>query len=269
MPYLTVGDPNVDATVEFAIGMIDAGADLLELGIPFSDPTADGPVIQAAMVRAMKQPGFSIERVFEAAGRIHEARPDVPLIFLSYLNPVLRGLAAAEESGDWNADAGLRRFLSECKRTGVRGLVLPDLPFDQPEAKLLRAAAEEFEVVQILMVAPNTSEKRFRSICKHARGFVYYVTSYGVTGERKDLPDDLAANVRRVRRKVGVPILAGFGISQPNQVRALTGIVDGVIVGSLHHRIIDEKGADAAGTLADTTRAFVEALESPVSAAPG
>ncbi len=262
MPYLTVGDPNFDATVEFALGMIDAGADLIELGIPFSDPTADGPVIQAAMVRALARPDFSLENVLNAAGRIHAARPEIPLIFLSYLNPVMRGFAGGPGEGD-----GLLRFLTACRDAGIRGLVLPDLPFDQPEAERLRFLAEPLGIAQILMVTPNTGERRFRGICKHGRGFLYYVTSYGVTGERQELPPDLAESIRRVRTGSKLPVLAGFGINRPDQVRELKSIVDGVIVGSLHHRIIEELAGGAAGRLRETTSAFVEALGSPMGRA--
>ena len=263
MPYLTVGDPNFDATVEFALAMVDAGADILELGIPFSDPTADGPVIQAAMVRALAHPDFSLDRIFEVTAKIHAARPDVPLVFLSYVNPVVRGFAreGIDES------ASLAMFLDKCRETGVRGLVLPDLPFDQPESTMLREMARARGVSQVLMAAPNTSPARFKAICKNASGFLYYVTSYGVTGERKSLPEDTQANIDRLRAKSGVPILAGFGISRPEQVVPLRSAVDGVIVGSLHHRIIEEQGAGATDRLREATSGFVDALR-PASTAP-
>ncbi len=265
MPYLTVGDPNFAATVDFAVRMIDAGADLMELGIPFSDPTADGPVIQAAMQRALRQPDFSIERVFEVARAIHEARPNIPLILLTYLNPVLTGFLVRRGANQATRNAfdpasNLRRFLQECASSGVAGLVIPDLPHDQPEAQLLRRLGPDHGVHQILMVAPNTSERRFRGICRNASGFIYYVTSLGVTGERSGLPDDLAQNVERVRRESGLPVLAGFGISKPEQARTLRGILDGVIVGSLHHRLIEEQGTQAGDALAQATAAFVSAL---------
>lgn len=267
MPYLTVGDPDFESSARFAVAMIDQGADLIELGIAFSDPTADGPVIQSAMQRALGRDDFSLTKFFETAARIHAERPTVPLVILTYLNPVLAGFLRQsrdnpELRGAFDVEANLRRFLEECRRSGVRGLVIPDLPHDQPEAALLRRLGEEFGVEQILMVAPNTSKKRFKEICKFARGFIYYVTSLGVTGERASLPPGLPERVGRLRKKSGVPVLAGFGFSKPEQVQELRGILDGVIVGSLHHRLIEQHGDQAEGHLAESTSAFVKTLRS-------
>ncbi len=250
MPYLTVGDPDRARTVEFAVAMIDAGADLIELGIPFSDPTADGPVIQAAMVRAMAEPGFSLQSVFATMEQIHQARPEMPLVVLTYANPVLSGLSTE------GAERSARAFLTQAHRCGVRGVVIPDLPFDSPEGVMLRSVSAESGIDSILMVAPNTSEERMRRICASARGFIYYVTSLGVTGLRRELPPELEQRVALVRKLAGVPVLAGFGFSQPEQGRALAGILDGIIVGSLNHRIISEHGAQAAAALAQITREF-------------
>ncbi|MCB1308467.1 MAG: tryptophan synthase subunit alpha [Leptospiraceae bacterium] len=272
MPYLTVGDPDFDSTVQFAVQMIDAGADILELGIPFSDPTADGPVIQAAIVRALGHPDFSMRRVFSVAKAIHTQRPEVPLVFLSYMNPVLNGLnpaprinfQARPEDADrlmYDTAAALDSFLQQCVESGVQALVIPDLPFDQPEAILIRERLERYGVHQILMVAPNTSDERLNRICEAASGFIYYVTSLGVTGIRKDLqlPADLKSRIARIRERSGVPVMAGFGINTPGQIEPLRGVVDGIIVGSLHHRIIGELGASAAGQLVDATAGFVAA----------
>ena len=265
MPYLTVGDPDFESTIEFAIGMIDAGADLIELGIPFSDPTADGPVIQAAMQRALDRPDFSLVRVFEVARKIHDQRPATPLVMLTYLNPVLAGFLTQEPDGttargSFDPAANLVRFLGECQRSGVVGLVIPDLPYDQPEGKLLGELAPEYGVHRILMVAPNSSERRFREICRRASGFIYYVTSLGVTGARSALPPELAANVERVRRESGLPVLAGFGISSPEQVAPLRSLVDGVIVGSLNHQLIEAQGPAARAALCAAAAGFVGAL---------
>lgn len=271
MPYLTIGDPSYEKTVEYALGMIDAGADLLEIGIPFSDPTADGPVIQAAMVRSLEQSKFSMHRVFEAVEEIHRARPDVPLVFLSYMNPILNGFAENLEYGraDLSKPAGERlvydatraidTFLQRCQQAGVRGLVIPDLPFDSPESEILRARGAELDVDQILLVAPNTTDRRLEGICKAAGGFIYYVTSMGVTGMRAELPPDLQERIALVKEKSGLPVFAGFGFSEPAQARALSGQVDGIIVGSLNHRIIAEHGLDSGPPLLEITRGFVEA----------
>ncbi|MBI3396050.1 MAG: tryptophan synthase subunit alpha [Spirochaetia bacterium] len=253
MPYLTVGDPSFKETPALAIAMIDEGADIIELGIPFSDPTADGPVIQAAMVRSMKQPDFSLPAIFEAARQIHTARPDVPLVLLTYLNPVMNGFAAP------TPEERLRRFVDACERSGVMGLVIPDLPFEAPESEMLFAACRGTNVGQVGMVAPNTSPKRIRRMKRHASGFVYYVTSYGVTGERSEMPEGLSQKVEEVRELSGLPVLAGFGISKPEHVESLANL-DGVIVGSLNHRIISENPAGATDALARTTKGFVDAL---------
>ncbi len=271
MPYLTMGDPSYDATVEYAIGMIDAGADLLEIGIPFSDPTADGPVIQAAMVRSLAATEFTMEGLFAAVERIHTARPEVPLVFLGYMNPILNGLAASVAYGradfskpaadrlQYDARGALSAFLERCQKAGVRGLVIPDLPFDAPESETLREIGEELGVSQILMVAPNTGDARLQAICRAARGFIYYVTSLGVTGMRSELPPDLAERIALVQRESGLPVFAGFGFSEPGQVAGLVGKVDGIIVGSRNHQIIEELG-DVAGTaLVELTRGFASA----------
>lgn len=275
MPYLTVGDPSFAATEEFGVEMIDAGADLLELGAPFSDPTADGPVIQAAMVRAMANPGFSIERVLESIQRIHDARPETPLVILSYCNPVLNGfrrgdgrvrLGAGATHSDSELQAALEEFLDRSARAGVRGLVLPDLPFDSPEGEFLREAALNRGIAPILMVAPNTGEDRLKRICAAAEGFIYYVTSLGVTGMRSELPPELKDRVRRVQDLSGLPVLAGFGFSTPEQAGEAARALDGVIVGSLNHRIIAEQGARAGAELARITREFKAAARRPARA---
>ncbi len=277
MPYLTLGDPNYECSVEFAIGMIDAGADILELGIPFSDPTADGPVVQAAMTRALDRNEFSMSTIFDVARRIHEARPDVPLTFLSYMNPILNGvplpdgrnagtldLTQSNPTGRLRYDArlGMEAFLKECRRSGIRGLVIPDLPFDQPESAILRELGPQYGVDQILMVAPNTGDARLVAVCEAARGFIYYVTSLGVTGMRSDLPEDLKDRIRLVQERSGLPVLAGFGFSEPSQAQKLSGIVDGIIVGSLNQRIIGEHGENSREHLMEITREFAAACGS-------
>ena len=271
MPYLTAGDPDFKRTVEFALGMIDAGADLLELGIPFSDPTADGPVIQAAMVRALANENFSLDEVFGVARSVHQARPETPLVFLTYLNPIVTGFLARTPGNPalrshFDAAQNIELFLKECHDAGIKGVVIPDLPLDQPESKLFRKLGKKYEVDQIVMIAPNTRKRHFKEICRLARGFIYYVTSLGVTGERKEFPPELEENVRKVKKTSGLPVLAGFGFSAPDQVRPLRGIVDGVIVGSLNHSIIQQHGVHAGMKLAETTRGFAEALRGDVKA---
>ena len=257
--YLPAGYPTSEATLPLLDTLVEAGADMIELGIPFSDPTADGPVIQAAMVRAMGQADFSLSRVLETAQAIHEARPEVPLVFLSYFNPIVNGLRPADSKPGYRADEGLIAFLERARRAGVRGLVIPDLPFDAPESELLRELVGKYDMHQILMVAPNTGEERLRAIATAASGFVYYVTSLGVTGLRSSLPPDLAARIDRVRQLSGLPVMAGFGFSEPAQAAGLAGALDGIIVGSLNQRTIAEQGTRAGPALAKLTAAFAAA----------
>jgi tryptophan synthase alpha chain len=256
MPYLTLGDPDLNMSVEIAAAMLRGGADILELGIPFSDPTADGPVIQKAMVRAMSSDGFSMDAVFETAARIHALQPETPLVFLTYLNPVLSG--AASSSGDERESAF--HFFERSAASGIRGLVIPDLPCDSREAKLLARYGAMTGVEITGMIAPNTSPKRMKEIADSARGFIYYVTSHGVTGERQELPADLIGRLELVRKLSSMPVFAGFGISRPEQAAMLVGHVDGIIAGSVHHRIIEEDPQTAAAKIEQLTREFTASL---------
>ncbi len=268
MPYLTVGDPGFDETYDYAIGMIDAGADILELGIPFSDPTADGPVIQKAMVRAMARDDFSIENVFGTMKRIHDARPEIPIVILTYLNLVMNAFPGYSNSGEAGtyekrevaATLAMENFLKKSQEAGVRGIVIPDLPHHQLESEILFKKGKPFGIDRILMVAPTTSPQRRKEICKNASGFIYYVTSTGVTGVRKELPSDMKKKIAQVKKDSGVPVIAGFGFNDPDQMRGLHGAVDGVIVGSHNHRVIEERGDQALQELISDTEKFVSAL---------
>lgn len=270
MPYITCGDPDFEHSVQYGLSLIDGGADILELGIPFSDPTADGPVIQQAMVRAMARPDFSVDHVLDAAARIHKQRPEIPIVLLGYLNPILSHyFAELDPENEKKADPvldensgcqrSIQRFLERAEQAGVRGIVIPDLPFDSPEAELFRKSAERITLVS--MVAPNTPRKREKAICRQASGFIYYVSSLGTTGERKDLPPETAQKVEELKRESGIPLFVGFGISQPEQARALASYVDGVIVGSLNQRVIDEDPEAAESKLTEITQSFVSSLQ--------
>lgn len=263
MPYLTVGDPDFRSSVEFGIALIDAGAHILELGIPFSDPTADGPIIQQAMKRALAHKDFSLKKIFWVAGEIHRARPDTPLVFLSYINPVLEGFHQNDGSGliDSVLKESIKFFLNECKECGIRGVVIPDLPFDTEESREFRKQAKKLDISQIMLVAPNTKAERLSSICQVASGFIYYVTSLGVTGIRSELPQDLQGRILKVKELSGVPVLAGFGISKTEHIDALKNVMDGVIVGSLNHKIINEHKKNAREVLIQTTTRFVDACK--------
>ena len=258
MPYLTAGEPDLESTVRMGTAMIEAGADILELGIPFSDPTADGPVIQRAMMRALSHTDYSLEGVFEAAGKIHEKSPKTPIVLLTYVNPVLSAFRERYDR-DGLSDA-VRRFLERSEQAGVRGLVIPDLPIESNEYSMLESQGREAGIDLILMLAPNTDKDRMKWICRSAKGFIYYVTSLGVTGERSGIRNDLASRVAAIRKKTDTPVFAGFGVSRPEQAAEMRNIVDGVIVGSLHHRVIEEEGDNAVSRLSEITSGFTAAL---------
>ncbi|MDH5654810.1 MAG: tryptophan synthase subunit alpha [Spirochaetia bacterium] len=260
MPYLTIGDPDRELTVRFAVDIIDAGADILELGIPFSDPTADGPVIEAAMVRSLSKEAFSMDLIFDTAEKIHKERPLIPLVFLGYLNPILH----YHNNGKMDSQSienSIQAFMKKCRSSGVQGIVIPDLPFDQPESAFIQKYGKEYGVSQIMLIAPNTSDTRIREISRNCGGFVYYVTSMGVTGERKTLPSNIKKNIAKVRKICKLPVFAGFGISSPEHVKMLKNDVQGIIVGSLNHSTIQEYGDKSSEKLKEITSNFMTELK--------
>ena len=224
--FLTCGDPDLETTAAAVHAAAENGADLVELGIPFSDPTAEGPVIQGANLRALKG-GVTTDKVFAL---VKELRKDVtiPLVFMTYANVVY----------SYGAD----RFLANCAEAGVDGLILPDLPFEEKEEFL--PTCRKYGVDLISMIAP-TSEDRVAMIAREAEGFLYLVSSLGVTGERSEINTDLAAIVRTVRENTKIPCAVGFGISTPEQARAMAALSDGAIVGSAIVRIVEEYGKEA------------------------
>ncbi len=236
MPYITLGDPDFETSIKIANAMIEAGADILELGIPFSDPTADGPVIQKAMVRAMKHHNFSLNKIFEITQKIHSQNPNIPLVYLTYFNPVFK---FKKKENTFIGEA----FFKKCEDIGIKALVIPDLPFDSYEFIEIyqHINKNNINISIIPMIAPNTSEKRIKKILKKGSGFVYYITSLGVTGIRDTLPENIKDRANLIRKYTSIPIFAGFGINKPEQVIELKTIFDGVIVGSLNHKIIEDE----------------------------
>ena len=228
--FLTAGDPSLDRTVEIAAGLAEAGADVIELGVPFSDPLADGPVIQRASERALKR-GVRLSGVLDAARRIR-ARSDVPLLLFSYVNPLLRH--------------GLERLAKDAVEAGIDGVLVTDLPPE--EAGEWIACARRRALDTVFLAAPTSGDDRLRRIALSSRGFVYAVSRTGVTGERASLSEDGAALVRRLRDLTKAPIALGFGVSTPDQVRAAASVADGVVVGSAIVRFLEEQPeGDVAG----------------------
>ena len=239
--FLTCGDPDLETTAAAVRAAAKGGADLIELGIPFSDPTAEGPVIQGANLRALKG-GVTTDKVFQLVG---ELRKDVtiPLVFMTYANVIY--------------SYGAERFLRNCAEAGIDGLILPDLPFEEKEEFL--APCRKYEVDLISMIAP-TSASRVAMIAREAEGFLYLVSSLGVTGERSEISTDLAAIVKTVRENTAIPCAVGFGISTPAQARAMAALSDGAIVGSAIVRIVEEYGKEAPERVGRYVRAMKAAI---------
>ena len=226
IPFITCGDPDLETTAAAVRAAVENGADLIELGIPFSDPTAEGPVIQGANLRALKG-GFTTDRIF---GLVRELRRDVtvPLVFMTYANVVF--------------SYGTERFLSTCREVGVDGLILPDVPFEEREEFL--PFCRQYGVDLISLIAP-TSAHRIAMIAREAEGFLYIVSSLGVTGTRSEITTDLAAMVEVVRQNTAIPCAVGFGISTPEQAKRMAEVSDGAIVGSAIVRLLEQYGKDA------------------------
>ena len=226
IPFVTCGDPDLETTAAAVRAAAENGADLIELGIPFSDPTAEGPVIQGANLRALRG-GVTTDRIFAF---VRELRRDVriPMVFMTYANVVF--------------SYGAERFIAACRDIGIDGLILPDLPFEEKEE--FQPLCRQYGVDLISLIAP-TSENRIARIAGEAEGFLYIVSSLGVTGTRKEITTDLASIVRVVRENTSLPCAIGFGISTPEQAAKMAGIADGVIVGSAIVKLLEKYGKDA------------------------
>ena len=227
IPFITCGDPDVETTMACVREMVKSGADLIELGIPFSDPTAEGPVIQGANLRALTG-GVTTDRIFEMVRELRKYVA-VPMVFMTYANVVF--------------SYGAERFISTCAGIGIDGLILPDLPFEEKEEFL--AVCRAHGVALISLIAP-TSANRVAMIAKEAEGFIYLVSSLGVTGVRSSITTDLGPIIHTIRENTDVPCAIGFGISNPEQAKAMAKEADGVIVGSAIVKIIAQYGKDAA-----------------------
>jgi tryptophan synthase alpha chain len=237
VPYITAGHPDADRTVELMRGLEEAGADVIELGLPFSDPMADGPVIQASSQRALEL-GMNFDKLLELAVR---ANVGVPLVLFSYLNPIL---AAGDDA------------LVRAAQAGMSGLLLTDLPVGADPEREAHIGAGPLEFIRL--VAPTTPLERMREIGEHGRGFVYLISRLGVTGTRDDLPAELPATARRLREATPLPVCVGFGVSRPEQAARVAAIADGVVVGSAIVRAAGESVSKAVA-LASLLRAAIDA----------
>lgn len=241
IPFITCGDPDMETTAAVVRAAAENGADLIELGIPFSDPTAEGPVIQEANIRAL-QAGTTTDRVFDL---VRELRKDVtvPMVFMTYANVVF--------------SYGAELFISTCSKIGIDGLILPDLPFEEKEEFL--PLCQQYGVDLISLIAP-TSENRIAMIAREAEGFIYLVSSLGVTGMRSEIKTDLASIVEVIRENTKIPCAIGFGISTPEQARKMAAISDGAIVGSAIIRLLEQHGKDAPKYVGEYVRSMKDAV---------
>ena len=213
IPFITCGDPSLDVTEKIVYAMADAGADLIELGIPFSDPTAEGPVIQAANIRALSG-GVTTDSIFDMVERIRR-NTDIPMVFMTYANVVF--------------SYGVERFVKKAAETGMDGIILPDVPFEEKEE--FDTVCKQYGLDLISLIAP-TSHERITQIAKEANGFVYCVSSLGVTGTRTQITTDIGGMVKLVKAVKDIPCAVGFGISTPEQAKKMAAQSDGAIVGS-------------------------------------
>ncbi len=241
IPFITCGYPDLDTTGKIVREMVANGADLIELGIPFSDPTAEGPVIQGANIKALEG-GVTTDKIFDF---VRELRQDVkiPMIFMTYANVVF--------------SYGTEKFISTCSEIGIDGIILPDLPFE--EKNEFQPICSKYGIDLISMVAP-TSAERIAMIAKEAEGFLYIVSSLGVTGTRSEITTDLGSIIKVVRENTDIPCAIGFGISTPEQAKKMTDISDGAIVGSAIIKLIDIHRNNAAEPVGEYVKSMKSAM---------
>ena len=239
--FLTAGDPSLDKTEEYILEMERAGADLIEIGIPFSDPIAEGPVIQEADIRALSG-GVTTDDIFDMVKKLRE-KTEIPLVFMTYLNPVFH--------------YGYEAFFERCQDVGIDGIIIPDLPFEEKEE--FQPICKQYDVALISLIAP-TSENRIAMIAKEAEGFIYLVSSLGVTGTRNEITTDLTSIVKVIRENSNIPCAIGFGISTPEQAKKMATISDGAIVGSAIIKLLEKHGKDAPQYIGEYVKKMKSAL---------
>lgn len=241
IPFVSGGDPDLETSEKLLIAMQQSGADMIEIGVPFSDPIAEGPVIQEANERALAA-GCTTDKLFDM---VVQARKSVtiPLVFLTYINPIYT--------------YGKERFMKRCQEVGIDGIIIPDLPYEEKEE--LASTCKEYGVDMISLIAP-TSHERIKMIAKDASGFIYCVSSLGVTGVRKEIRTDITSMINLVKEVSNVPVAVGFGISTPEQAAKMAAVSDGAIVGSAIVKIIAQYGRDSIEPVSE----FVKRMKSAI-----
>jgi tryptophan synthase alpha chain len=245
IPFVMAGDPDIKTTEALVFKMAEAGADIIELGVPFSDPLADGPTIQSASQRAL-QNGVNLKEIFSLTERLKGI--DTPLVLMTYFNPVFR--------------YGIREFAEGCQRSGVDGVIIPDLPPEEAVPWILEARRTGLDT--IFLIAPTSPPGRIRLVSRCTRGFIYYVSITGVTGTRQKLPEELELAVKGIKEQSKKRVAVGFGVSTPEQAKAISLFADGVIVGSAIVKIIEEnlKNPELTDRVRDFVSSFAKALKS-------
>ena len=241
IPFVTCGDPSLDVTEKIVYAMEEAGADLIELGIPFSDPTAEGPVIQGANLRALSG-GVTTDKVFDMVEKIRK-NSSIPMVFMTYANVVF--------------SYGIERFCKRAAEVGMDGMILPDVPFEEKEE--FASVAEKYGLDLISLIAP-TSHERISMIAKEVEGFVYCVSSLGVTGMRSQITTDIGAMVELVKAQKDIPCAVGFGISTPEQAKKIAAQADGVIVGSAIVKLCETHGAECVPYIGEYVKSMKDAI---------
>lgn len=239
--FLTAGDPDYETSLKNFKAVIEAGADLIEVGIPFSDPIAEGPVIQEADIRALSS-GMTTDKAFQLVKDLR-ADYDLPIVFMTYANPVYH--------------YGAEKFFKKAAEVGADGIIIPDCPYE--ERSEFDETAAKYGIDFVSMIAP-TSEDRIKTIASQAKGFIYVVSSLGVTGVRSEITTDLDSIMKLIKEATGTPAAIGFGISTPEQASVMSKKADGVIVGSAMVRIVAKYGKDAPEKLAEYVRSMKEAI---------
>lgn len=239
--FVTAGDPDLETSEQIMLSMAKAGCDLIEIGIPFSDPIAEGPVIQEANLRSLKQ-GTTTDKVFELTKRV-SSQIDTPLVYMTYLNVLFK--------------YGYDEFLQKAKNAGISGVIIPDMPFEEKDE--LQSVAKEYDIEVVSLIAP-TSEDRIKMIAAQAEGFVYTVSSLGVTGTRSEIKTDLKSITDSIKETTDIPVAIGFGINTPEQAKKYSEIADGVIVGSAIVKIIQQYGKTSPDKVYDYVKSMKDAI---------
>jgi tryptophan synthase alpha chain len=240
--YLTAGDPSLEKTKEFILTLAQNGADLIEIGIPFSDPVAEGQVIQSAMQRGLKSITAQ-DDIFSMVSQLRK-ESDVPIVFMSYVNPIF--------------SYGYSRFFKRCREIGIDGIIIVDMPFEEHGEVLEQT--QKNNVSLITLIAP-TSNERINMLAQNASGFIYLISSLGVTGVRENITTDIKSLVERIKEQTQIPVAVGFGISKPEQAQEIARYADGIIIGSAIVKLIEEYKEDAAAHIAQ----YISSIKAAIS----